>query len=213
MPIDREPHLRLVPAEPEPSDRRAATEQASGPDTRPDDELVLLARGGDRAAFTLLVRRHQQKVIAFATRFFGQQAVALDVAQEVFLDVLRALPRYQPQGRFHVYLYRVALNRCRMTARRVRYEDRVRDRFFAETPGEPLAPDEAAARDRQRRLLAAMRALPEKHRAVVQLRFWGGLSHEEIAEALDTKEGTVKSRLFHALGMLREQLGPSGELS
>ena len=206
MRTDRDNRLRLVPAAPEP------TSPAPAPlDELPDDELVVLARGGDRDAFTALVRRHQQKVIAFATRFFCQHAVALDVAQEVFLDLLRALPRYRPQGRFHVYLYRVTINRCRMTARRVRYEDRMRDRYFASATsgGEPLAPDEAAARDRQRRLLRAMQSLPEKQRAVVQLRFWSGLSHDEIAEALETREGTVKSRLWHALALLRRQLGTS----
>src|SRR5262245_42017270 len=204
MRSDRDSRLRLVPAAPVPASSAPASREQL-----PDDELVVLARGGDRDAFTALVQRHQHKVIAFATRFFGQQAVALDVAQEVFLDLLRALPRYRPQGRFHVYLYRVTINRCRMTARRVRYEDRVRDRYFASTAsgGEPLAPDEAAARDRQRRLLRAMQALPEKQRAVVQLRFWSGLSHDEIAEALETREGTVKSRLWNALVMLRAQLG------
>ena len=173
-----------------------------------DDALLLLARGGDRPAFEAIVRRHQSKVIAFATRFFGQSAIATDVAQEVFLDVLRALPRYRPEGRFTVYLYRVTLNRCRMAARTVRYEDRARDRLWVETSERSkIAPDEIAARERERRLLRAMQEIPEKHRAVLQLRFWSGLSHDEIAEVLETKEGTVKSRLWNALAMLREKLG------
>src|SRR5690349_17874635 len=82
--------------------------------TAPDDELALLARGGDRAAFEALVRRHQRAVLSFATRFFGQAAIAADVAQETFLDVLRGLARYRPEGKFAIWLYRIALNRCRM---------------------------------------------------------------------------------------------------
>lgn len=200
-PRDRDgtPTLRLV------REASAATEA----DERSDDELLELARGGDRAAFEKIVRRHQSRVIAFATRFFGQQAVATDVAQEVFLDLLRALPRYRPEGRFTIYLYRITLNRCRMTARAVRYEDRARVQLWVEAEAKArVSPQDGTdARERQRRLLRAMMEIPEKHRAVLQLRFWGGLSHDEIAGVLETKEGTVKSRLFNALAMLREKLG------
>ncbi len=174
---------------------------------RSDDELAILARGGDGAAFEALVRRHQRKVIGFAARFFGgQHALATDVAQDVFVDLLRALPRYRPEGRFAVYLYRCALNRCRMAARTSRYEDRTRDRLLVERPPTETA-DAAAARERERRLAQALLELPEKQRAVLQLRFWGGLSHAEIAEVLETREGTVKSRLWNALAKLRELLG------
>ena len=198
------PALRLVAREPEP-----VASDASDP--RTDDELIGRAQGGDRSAFERIVRRHQAKVIGFGTRFFGQSAIATDVAQEVFLDLLRALPRYRAEGKFTVYLYRIALNRCRMTARTVRYEDRVRDRLWAETTARAkVAPDEVAARERERRLGRALLEIPEKQRAVLQLRFWSGLSHEEIAEVLETREGTVKSRLWNGLAMLREKLG--GEL-
>lgn len=191
---EHERHLQVVRAE-------AAAEPC------PDDELVLYARGGDAAAFETLVRRHQRKVIAFATRFFGgQHALATDVAQDVFVDLLRALPRYRPEGRFTIYLYRFTLNRCRMAARALRYEGRAREQLLVERPSR-VTPDEAAARERERRLVRAMLLLPEKQRAVVQLRFWGGLSHQEIAEVLDTREGTVKSRLWNALARLRELLG------
>jgi len=182
----------------------AAPEPATDP--RGDDELMRRAAGGDRRAFETLVRHHQDKVVAFGMRFFGQRALALDVAQEVFVDLLRALPRYRGEGRFRVYLYRITINRCRMAARRLRYEERGRGRW-ARGDDEAVSPDEAAARERQRHLSRAMAELPEKQRAVLQLRFWGGLSHDEIAEALGTREGTVKSRLWHALARLREQLG------
>jgi RNA polymerase sigma-70 factor (ECF subfamily) len=202
---DTEPPLRLVrPAETPPAGERGGDDLDA-----PDDELLARARGGDRATFEKIVRRHQPKVIAFATRFFGQRAVATDVAQEVFLDLMVALPRYRPEGRFTIYLYRIMLNRCRMTARTVRYEDRARERLWVEAAARAdlISPDESAARERQRRLGRALLEIPEKHRAVLQLRFWGGLSHEEIAEVLATREGTVKSRLFNALAMLREKLG------
>ena len=195
MSDERKPLLRLVDGDPIVSIGE-----------RSDDALISLAHGGDRGAFEEIVRRHQRKVIAFATRFFGQEAVALDVAQEVFLDVMTALGRYRAEGRSTVWLYRVTLNRCRMTARSVRYEHRARDRIFVERK-EQLTNDEATARDREQRLRRALLELPEKHRAVLQLRYWGGLSHEEIAAVLETREGTVKSRMWNALASLRAKLG------
>ena len=200
---DGKPGLHLV------EDAPPAATPATGATTEPgplDDELIALARGGDRPAFEAIVRRHQRRVIGFATRFFANPAIATDVAQEVFLDLLRALPRYEPQGRFPIYLYRLTLNRCRMAARSFRYEDRARQRLFVEQ-GHRVTGDVGAAHERQRRLQRALLELPEKHRAVLQLRFWGGLSHAEIAEVLETREGTVKSRLWNGLARLRDKLG------
>ncbi len=202
-----EPESRLKLVAGGRSEAMAPPVAGRGGEVAPDDDtLIMRARGGDRAAFEALVRRHQSKVLAFATRFFGQPALATDVAQEVFLDILRALPRYRPEGRFTIYLYRVTLNRCRMAARARRYEDSARERLWVEL-ADRRPRDEAAAREREHRLQRALLELSEKHRAVLQLRFWSDLSHDEIAAVLDTREGTVKSRLWTALATLREKLG------
>src|SRR6185436_8991121 len=81
---------------------------------RSDDELMVAARAGDRGAFDALVRRHQARILGYARKFFGHEALAHDLAQDVFVDLYRAVPRYRPEGHFTTYLYRVALNRCRM---------------------------------------------------------------------------------------------------
>jgi RNA polymerase sigma-70 factor (ECF subfamily) len=199
-----EPKLQLV------AGGASAPSPSEAPlEARPDDELLGRARGGERDAFEVVVRRYQGRVIHFATRFFGQRAIALDVAQDVFVDLLRALPRYRPEGRFQVYLYRLMINRCRMTARAYRYQERARERLFVEHSARAgsAAAQGAPERERQRRLQRALLELPEKQRAVLQLRFWGGLSHEEIAEVLGTRVGTVKSRVWNGLARLREALG------
>ena len=103
--------LRLVTSANDAPERESRLEDLE------DDDLVRLARGGRREAFETLVRRHQAKVLGFATKFLGSQAAAFDAAQEAFCDVLRALPRYQPQGRFSAFLVRCTLNRCRMQTR------------------------------------------------------------------------------------------------
>src|SRR5690242_12369732 len=87
--------------------------QGAPADPRSDDDLMVAARAGERAAFDDLVRRHQRRVLGFARKFFSHEALACDVAQDVFVDLYRAMPRYRPEGHFVTYLYRITLNRCR----------------------------------------------------------------------------------------------------
>ena len=87
---------------------------------RDNDSLMLLARGGLDGAFDALVRRHQTRTLRIAAKYLGQSAVAKDVAQNTFLEIHRALPRYKARGRFESYLYRVLLNQCRMASRAAR---------------------------------------------------------------------------------------------
>ncbi len=163
---------------------------------RDDDALMAAARAGDRAAFDALVRRHQRRVIGFAHKFFDHPALACDVAQDAFVDLLRAVPTYRADGHFRAFLFRLTLNRCRMAARSRRYEDGVGHAL-------PVGETAAADREQERAVQAAMMKLTEKQREILLLRFWGGLSHDEASEALGVPVGTVKSRLFGALEAVR----------
>lgn len=189
-------HLAVVTASPE--DVRPPTL-----DTRSDDELMLLARGGSKVAFEALVRRYQARVLSVAARRLGQRALAADVAQNAFLEVYRALPRYQPRGMFPAFLYRVLLNQCRMQQRSARAEGRARD-TMEETAG--ASDDAILAREWQREVDSALRDLSPKLRDVVLLRYSAELTYEEIAEALDVPMGTVKRRLFDAMAKLRARM-------
>lgn len=175
-----------------------------------DDEWMLLARSGRPGAFDALVRRYQVRAVSVAYRYLGQRELAKDVAQNTFLEIFRRLDEYQPHGRFPGYFHRILLNQCRMAARSRRIRMRFQDRLVqgdAEDAGEGALPDEQIlARERQRRVDRALLKLSEKLRAVVVLQFSGGLSQAEIAEALDIKLGTVKSRVSAALVALREEL-------
>jgi RNA polymerase sigma-70 factor (ECF subfamily) len=174
---------------------------------RDNDSLMLLARGGLDGAFDALVRRHQTRTLRIAAKYLGQSAVAKDVAQNTFLEIHRALPRYKARGRFESYLYRVLLNQCRMASRAAR--NAARAQTLLDRPVEvedPLAEQLILERERRREVEQALGRLSGKLREVLVLRFVGELSYREIAEALGLPLGTVKRRIFDGLEKLRRNL-------
>jgi RNA polymerase sigma-70 factor (ECF subfamily) len=184
---------------------------------RSDDELMLLARGGVADAFDALIRRYQDRVVRMAARHLGRVGAAADVAQNAFLAVYRAVPRYQARGRFAAYLFRTVLNECRMARRWHRVRDGVAP--WAAVSAAPVEDQIASTassaeelvleRERDRDVAAALTCLSDKLRDVVSLRYGAGLGHEEIAETLQIPVGTAKRRLFDAMEKLRRQLRES----
>lgn len=176
-------------------------------EARSDDELMLLARGGQRDAFDTLVRRHQARALNVASKLLGSPSLARDAAQAAFVELFRAVPGYRPRGSFSAYLSRVVLNQCRMAARQRGTERRHLEALAVEPRAAVVAPDEQLlARERQRDVQRALSGLSERLRTVVVLRFAGELSLAEVAEVLELPVGTVKSRLFAGLSKLRESL-------
>jgi RNA polymerase sigma-70 factor (ECF subfamily) len=163
---------------------------------------MLLARGGVDAAFDVLVRRHQARVLRMAGRLLGRSALAPDAAQNTFIEIYRGLARYQPQGKFSAYLFRVLLNQCRIAGRSARRTGVIVDELPA-TSAARSGEAHILAREREREVEAALGRLSEKLRVVVVLRHSAGLSYDEIAETLDLPLGTVKRRLFDAMEKLR----------
>jgi RNA polymerase sigma-70 factor (ECF subfamily) len=166
-------------------------------ETRSDEELARAAGRGDAVAFEALYRRHRGLVLGLARRFAGP-ALAVDVAQEVFLYLLARLPDLSFRGRLGTFLYPVVKHVAAAARRR---ENR-HGSFEGRDPAEPAARAPAAPEDED--LAAALQALPEVQREVVWLRFADGFSLEEIATTLSIPLGTVKSRLHHALEALRQ---------
>lgn len=169
-----------------------------------DDELMLLATRGLREAFAALVGRYQTRVRTHCTRWTGDRALGDDLAQDIFGELWRTRERYQPNGRFAVYLFTIAKNRCR-NARRDRRPVAPLD---GEIPGgHPDQLQALLAAERQRRLDHAVHALPEKLREAVLLRFGQGLDYAQIAEILKCPQVTARSRVFLGIGKLRGGLG------
>jgi RNA polymerase sigma-70 factor (ECF subfamily) len=181
------------------------------------EDLIQRYQRGQPAAFEALFERYKDyvyRVAFFITRNSGD---AEEVLQETFIDVLRALPRYDTAGpaRFETWLYRVTVNRCRSRFRRKRPPSADWDDVVVQIErivnGHPNHNPERATvgREQKTALWQAVDALPEAHREVIILRYQAGLSYDEIAQALDINLGTVKSRLYNAhkkLGTLMEEV-------
>lgn len=178
----------------------------------PDDDWAALARvaAGDADAFTRLVERHQDRLVALCQRFLGDRDDALDAAQEVFLKVFRHAGRAKPQGKLFTWIYRIGVNHClnrlrrRKLARFFSLGERTEDDAPAFEPASeaPDAEAELVTRERWRRTREAIDQLPENQRAVLILAKFEGLSQKEVAATLGITEGAVESRLVRALRRL-----------
>jgi RNA polymerase sigma-70 factor (ECF subfamily) len=188
--------------------------------TADDSDLAVRAAAGDRAAFEALVDRFGGRVRALALRMTGGNgAWADDLTQELFVHLLRVLPRYDAARPFAPWLFQVGANLFRNRMRDERRRPHVSLDALADGPvpfefaGTAEDPATAAARnDDARRIRAARDGLPAAYREILSLRYEAGLSHEEISEALGgLPVGTVKNRLFRARAALAATLGISTE--
>lgn len=181
--------------------------------------LVEECRRGDPNAFSRLVALHEGLVYNLAARLLGDPEEAKDVAQDVFLQVYRMLPRFEGRSSLKTWIYRIVVNQSRNRQRwwRRRRKDKalpledvtIADSAQLRAPRHE-GPDEQLARLEQgRRVQAALLTLSLDHRAVLLLREVEELSGSEVAEALGVAEGTVKSRLARAREALREALSAS----
>lgn len=185
-------------------------------------ELMLRWRdGGDEAAFDALVAECSEQVFALLTRFLGRSHPRReDLAQEVFIRVLRARDRYEPTARFSTWLYSIVFRMCvneteRSRSRRARSIDAWPGDDGGGSPAASLTdertPDPAAGLEAEDAVLAVRRAiaaLPEKQRAAVVLARYHDMPYSEIAVALDSSEQAIKSLIHRARETLRAELQP-----
>lgn len=182
-----------------------------------DQQLVQRVQQGDKAAFDLLVRKYQHRVLKLVSRFVNDAAEAEDVAQEAFLKAYRALPAFRGDSAFYTWLYRIAINTAKNTLvsnrrRPVDFDldlqdpeqhDRQALLKDADTPEGVLLTDEIRGVVER-----ALEQLPDDLRTAIVLRELEGLSYEEIAEAMDCPVGTVRSRIFRAREAIDKKLKP-----
>jgi RNA polymerase sigma-70 factor (ECF subfamily) len=157
-----------------------------------DEELVRRHLRGDRAAFGMLVERHQRRVYNLAFRMLGRPEDAADATQDVFVTCFRKLGGFKGNAAFTTWMHRVAVN-VSLDALRARKREQP---GRGEEPIEPPpAPDLAEASDTAVDVQRALLEVPEEFRAVLILHDVQGVPYEEIAEAIGAPLGTVKSRL------------------
>ena len=176
------------------------------------DPLVALQRG-DPGPYEDWVRRDAASFLGFFRRLGATRAESEDLVQEVFLKVFRHRDTYQPTGRFRAFAFRIARNawidhRRRGSVRPPSASGGVEDEDAAPpVPDAAPGPVERASRHEEAgRVQAALAHLSEGHRLVFELGVQQELPYSEISELLSIPEGTVKSRMFHALRKLRELL-------
>jgi RNA polymerase sigma-70 factor (ECF subfamily) len=176
-----------------------------------DEDLMRMVQEGDARAFEVVFERHVDAAFSLAYRMCGRRAMAEDVIQEAFLSLWRAGAAYDPaRGSVRAWVLRVVHNRAvdmfRRTAARSSRD--VPDEGLAEQlPAAELTEAEAERRDDARLVRSALSDLSRDQRRVIELAYFGGLSHSEIAEMLELPTGTVKGRMRLGLTKLRTRLG------
>ena len=166
------------------------------------DRLVILARGGDQAAFAELASAHARRLHAVAVGILRDREAAEDAVQHALLQIWKDLPRLREEQRFEAWSYRVLVRACYAEMRRVRrWVPNLLER------GAAIAhPDPSASIVDRDQLERGFRRLSVDHRAVVVLHHYLDLPMDEIALILDIPPGTVRSRLHRAMAVLRAAL-------
>lgn len=165
--------------------------------------LVERLRRGDNGAFRQLVLKYQRPLYNAAYRVLGREEDARDITQVVFLRIAERLEGYDARYKFFSWVYRIALNESLNLLRRAGREEPLEE-GADERDGEGADPESQAARAQiAREVQKALMRMRFTDRAVLTLRHFSECSYEEIAEILELKVETVKSRLFEARGRLR----------
>lgn len=180
-------------------------------DLRGVGDAVLIGLVGscqDRAAFTELFHRYAGRIKAFLIRSGASHGEAEEAAQEVMVVIWRKAAMFNPaKAGASTWIYTIARNKRIDLLRRARRPD-----GLAEEPvlqADPVESPEAnvAASGRDARIREAIQSLPNDQKMVIKLAFFSGLTHAEIATAIEVPLGTVKSRLRLSFAKLREDLG------
>ncbi len=179
-----------------------------------DVQLMGRVASGDRGAFSALFERHAPLVLGVLTQMLKRRDEAEEILQEAFLQAWDRAPSYDPnratpRGWLLLIARSRAIDRIRSRTSRSRREEAVstEDAWRTEVP--PVGTSELEASERAATVRSALTGLPADQRRCIELAFFEGLSHSQIAAALDQPLGTVKSRILLGMRKLREQLAPA----
>ena len=182
-----------------------------------DLELVRRVQRGDSAAFDMLVRKYQHRVVALIGRYIPDWSECQDVAQETFIRAYRAMGNFRGDSQFYTWLHRIAVNTAKnhLVAHNRRPPTDDIDATEAEQFDGGIrlrdndTPEREAMREElERTVMKAVDALPEELRIAITLREVEGLSYDEIAQKMDCPIGTVRSRIFRAREAIDTELRP-----
>ncbi len=175
-----------------------------------------LVQRGHAAAFEVIYDRHAGVAFSLAYRMCGQRALAEETVQEGFLALWRSGSRYDPsRGSVRGWILRIVHNRAIDALRRgaVHESTRIDEEGIAERLVAPERTDlEFVRRDEAREIRDALEGLPDEQSRVIELAYFGGLTHVEIASMLDVPVGTIKGRMRLGLAKMRMALADPAEV-
>jgi len=185
----------------------------------PASDAVIMQRAaaGDESAFNYLAEKYHRPIHHFLYRMVRNQAIAEELAQEVFLRVYRSRESYRAEAKFTTWLYRIATNLAVNHARDSRHERAARN-VYLDAPDEetgatpdvaddgPSAESSLLRQERMKAIRAHVMALPERQRMAVVMHKYQGMDYREIGEVLKLSASATKSLLFRAYQTLREKL-------
>ena len=208
---------QAVDLTPEGARRRAEAMARGEAASLSDAEVMLELKAGNMAAFDILLAKYRKPIIHFMFRMVHNQAVAEELAQEVFLRVYRSRETYRAEARFSTWVYRIATNLGVNHARDTKHERTAQtvqlDEPDAETGTTPDLADSTPSaeakllrRERMNAIRQHVMALPDRQRTAVLMHKYEGLDYKSIGEVLKLSESATKSLLFRAYQTLREKL-------
>ncbi len=180
-----------------------------------EKKCIQKAAKGDASAFEELVLRYQGQIYKLCLRMTGNPDDAADMTQEAFLKVWKSLDSFQFDAAFSTWLYRLASNCCldylrsqkrRLTVSLTVENDDDGEQMLDVPDTEPTPEEAVISKEEKEQFMLAMSQLDEEQRQILTLRVVNDLSYTDIAEILEIKEGTVKSRLSRARDNLRKKL-------
>jgi RNA polymerase sigma-70 factor, ECF subfamily len=176
-----------------------------------DEDVMQLVRRGDARAFEVIYERHSGAAFSLAYRMMGTRSGAEDVTQDAFLSMWRSGARYdRARGSVRTWVLGIVHHRAIDALRRATVHDRrragdegIEERFEARERTDA----EAARREEAGAVRGALSSLPADQSQVIELAYFGGFTHTEIADMLDAPVGTIKGRMRLGLKKMRAQLG------
>jgi RNA polymerase sigma-70 factor (ECF subfamily) len=182
-----------------------------------DAEIMLRVRDGDDSCFDYLIEKYRKPILHFMFRMVHNQAIAEELAQEVFLRVYRSRHTYRAEARFTTWLYRIATNLGVNHARDTKHERAAQNVYLDEPDSEtgttpdvadqtPTVEEDLLRQERLKAIREHVMALPERQRNAVLMHKYQGMDYKQIGEVLKLSESATKSLLFRAYQTLRERL-------
>ncbi len=182
--------------------------------TDQERQLIERAAAGDSDAFERLVSQYEKLVYSITYRMTGNREDALDLSQETFIKVWKSLVFFKFESAFSTWIYRIAGNVCLDFLRRQKRTQSLTvsdEEVQLELPDERQDPARAVMEQAGQQIITdALNSLEPEYRAALTLRAVGGMSYQEIADALNVQPGTVKSRISRGREHLRKKLAQAG---